>query len=682
MLFLWLSPRARLAGRLVKINAHSGCGAFVLGCWLGAAVLLVRPAAGEESADMTTQATRDQAQGFTTAEQLEAGSRWRLKSLEIEGVGFIRRQEIRGQLDTKPRSWIAFWRDDPEFEPSVFLKDLMRVTRFLEADGYYAARVTHDLVVLKEPERQLGEVEPPPAPPPETAEGKVEPATQGPAAGLLSATIHIDLDTPVKVCTLDLDLGPVPVPPDDQELIRKDMPVAVGAVFTERGYQAMAERVAAYFKQHGYATVNVERSARVDVPQRCVAVSYAVSPGEPGVFGDTAVQGLEKVSEEIVRKELAYSPGEPYDLRKLEDSQSRIRNLRLFSIVRMNEQPMTPDRRVPIIASLREGPQHEIRVGVGYSTEDEVRGLFSWRDYNFLGGARQLGVSAKASLIERRINADFVQPHWPGDPGRTSLTYVLEEDDESTYLLNSSRLVPRVDWRINRELGLFVFGRVEYDTLSGVSDETKSVLADFVNSGFTASAGLGARWTHVDDALNPHRGVELNGTFESAGGPLDADFSFIRLIGDVHAYHPLVSDFSVATRVRVGFADPYDGTKEIPLWDRFYSGGTNSVRGYARRRVGPISGSDDPVGGRSLFEGSLELRHPIYGPVGGALFVDAGDVELQSWRLDPDNVQVGVGFGVSANTPVGPARLDIGFGLDRNGGDNLVQVHFSIGPTF
>jgi outer membrane protein assembly factor BamA len=171
---------------------------------------------------------------------------------------------------------------------------------------------------------------------------------------------------------------------------------------------------------------------------------------------------------------------------------------------------------------------------------------------------------------------------------------------------------------------------------------------------------------------------------ELSGGPLGGDFNHFRLIGDVRGYVPLTGDLVLTARVLSGTVAPFDGTPQIPLWARFYAGGTTTfpVRGYARRRVGPLSGSDDPLGGRTATVGSLELRHPLFGPVSGVLFVDTGDVELSAWSIDPDNFQTGVGFGLRASTPVGPIEADLGFGLNREGGDGLVQFAFSIGPDF
>jgi outer membrane translocation and assembly module TamA len=170
---------------------------------------------------------------------------------------------------------------------------------------------------------------------------------------------------------------------------------------------------------------------------------------------------------------------------------------------------------------------------------------------------------------------------------------------------------------------------------------------------------------------------------EVAGGPLGADFNYFRLVGQAAYYQPLVGDLSLAVALRGGSVVPFDGTPQIPLWARFYAGGSSAfpVRGYARRRVGPLSGSNDPIGGRSVLVGTTELLYPIFGPVLGVVFVDAGDVELPAWTFRPKNVQTGVGVGARAVTPVGPVELDFGFGLDPPQGDSIFQVMFTIGAN-
>jgi outer membrane translocation and assembly module TamA len=107
------------------------------------------------------------------------------------------------------------------------------------------------------------------------------------------------------------------------------------------------------------------------------------------------------------------------------------------------------------------------------------------------------------------------------------------------------------------------------------------------------------------------------------------------------------------------------------------------VRGYGRRRLGPLSPEkEDPVGGRSLFEGSIELRRRIWRDLGGAIFLDFGQVSLDAFDPPITDVKFAAGPGLTYETPIGPLRLDVGFPFDPPPGDASWQLHFSIGQFF
>src|SRR5262249_11558014 len=143
--------------------------------------------------------------------------------------------------------------------------------------------------------------------------------------------------------------------------------------------------------------------------------------------------------------------------------------------------------------------------------------------------------------------------------------------------------------------------------------------------------GTGVEWNTTDDLLDPGRGGVLRGTVEPVGGALGGDIQFLRVVGEGRYYQPLPASVLLAARTRLGPANPSDGG-EIPLFERFYAGGIGWVRGYGRWRIGPLF-HDEPVGGRSLVEGSLELRHPINESLTGLVFADAGQVSLSSWTF-------------------------------------------------
>ena len=139
----------------------------------------------------------------------------------------------------------------------------------------------------------------------------------------------------------------------------------------------------------------------------------------------------------------------------------------------------------------------------------------------------------------------------------------------------------------------------------------------------------------------------------------------------------------MAARARAGIADAFGQSDDVPLFRRFYAGGINSTRGYARWMLGPLSDKDDPVGGRTLVEGHLELRTPIWRDLGGVVFLDVGEVRRQAYRLSASDLQFGAGVGVRYHTIVGPLRLDLGSPFPQAPrGEPSWQIHFSIGQAF
>src|SRR5262249_10281625 len=153
----------------------------------------------------------------------------------------------------------------------------------------------------------------------------------------------------------------------------------------------------------------------------------------------------------------------------------------------------------------------------------------------------------------------------------------------------------------------------------------------------------GVDWNTTDDLLDPTRGFVAGTTVEPVGGLLGGDIDLLRVVVEGRGYQHLVGRLLGAGRFRLGSEEPYGSTQEIPLQERFYAGGITSIRGCGRRRVGRLVG-DEPVGGRSLIELSGELRHPITDTIGGAVFLDAGQLGRQALDFPIDDLRYGAGF--------------------------------------
>src|SRR5262245_62144634 len=609
--------------------------------------------------------------GAVPSDALDTQESYRLGEVRFDGNHGVATSALRDALLTRPRRWFALWQKRPPFDPYTFRTDLARIRALYRSRGYYHAVVSDDVEL--------------------------------PAKGdVVKVTVYVHEGPAVHVTDVDLAIDGVTLTDDEERQLRKALPLGPGDVFEEDRYERGRSVLRDYFRQRGRARTTVEKSARVDVSDDTATVRYVVDTGPPCTFGTVTVSGVDAVDEKVVRREIAFKEGEPFRPSLLDKTRKNLDALHLFRSVRLVEDDSRDDV-VNIDVKLAETERHEVKLGVGYDTKEGIRGIAGWRDYNFFGGGRQFGVSARISQLYRTIAADFLQPHFPTQTSRLRTIFLQEQQIETTYDLLETKLLPRLEWDVTSRLATYAFYRASLDLLSNVKpavrlalsgpDQNQSRPSRSVVSGF----GLGIDWNGTDDLVNPTRGEIGRFSVEPVG--LGGDVHLLRLIGEGRLYVPLIEGFGTAARLRIGSEEPIDGSSQIPIFERFYAGGIGSVRGYSRRRVGPLASSlltlaqcnargknfvdcDEPVGGRSLIELSAELRHPVTKTIDIAGFVDAGQVDRLSWRVPIDDMQYGIGLGARYHSVIGPVRVDLGFPLNRRGDDATWQVYLAVGDTF
>jgi len=429
--------------------------------------------------------------------------------------------------------------------------------------------------------------------------------------------------------------------------------------------------------------VQTQRKAEVNVDAQTARIHYDAQPGPVTFFGETKVNGTETVESALVLRELTYEPGEMYSLAKVAESREKLLALDLFGTVRVGPGQLQGTPVIlPMEVEVAEKPHREIRLGLGYSTEDQFRTQLEWRHLNWLGGGRRLSAQVKYSAITLAGAINFVQPHFLTPRTQGTMKFSHDQEKEETYLRNVTRFTPRVDHRFLATLTAFLGYRVEYDKLNDISTATRAALGDIRREGMVSGPTAGAVWNTSDDPFNPKKGQVITLTLDQAGAIWGGQFSFFKITAEAKKYIDVGWSTVFASRLKMGLADAIGSDKNLPLFERFFSGGEKSVRGYGRRRLGPLNAADEPLGGLSLVEGSLELRRPVWKELNGAVFLDFGQVSKRSFDLPLGNLRFSSGFGLAYSTPVGPVRLDIGFPFKPPRGDRAWQIHFSIGAYF
>lgn len=472
--------------------------------------------------------------------------------------------------------------------------------------------------------------------------------------------------------------------PRDQVPLPFDEGFAPGAE-ARSGVILRAERLAVEaWRQQGYALAEVtDRHVEAIHPDAAVDAAITVDPGRRAYYGPVAVEGTERMDPAFVAYMAGLEPGEEYDPDDIDEANARLAALDVFRSVRLEEAAeIAADGTLPSTLFVQERALRRIGAGGSFSTTDGLGLEAYWLHRNLFGRAERLRVEGRVSGIDSVDPDDFTY--------RFGLAFtkpgVYTPDTRLIAALNAEREVINAYERtgVSGQLGfehtfspeltgrLFVTGR--HAEFSDAVFGNRS----FTSVGFEAAIVFDSR----DIPSDARSGFYLAATAEPF-------YEFTRsspgvvLIGEARAYQSLVEDDSIvlAARLKIGTLIGPSIANTAP--DRlFLAGGGGSVRGYGYRTIGVTQPGGAITGGRSLLEGSAELRARVTDTVGLVAFADIGHVGADSFLDFSEDMKVGVGVGLRYLTPLGPIRLDVGVPLNGSAGDPDFAVYIGIGQSF
>lgn len=584
----------------------------------------------------------------------------RIAAVRFEGVSSVDEGALAEQLLTRAPSWKP-WKDAPPFDEWELEADRVTIRSYYANRGWYGADVTTELLWSDDRER-------------------------------VEVVFRVEEGEPVRLATFSLDLpDTLDGEPLDREALLDGLALREGERFGAVAYHEAKRELLARLAGRHHPAARLEGGAEVDPVALTARVAWTLDPGPRVHFGEVTVQGLADVDESLVRRELTFARGDAFSASALDESQARIFGLGLFRSVSLitrpppatddNDTDDTGEASWPVEVRVEERKPRSVRVSLGYGTEELVRGALGWQHRNFHGQARQLDLKLQGSALGVAASGKLAQPRFLDE--KTS----LEVGASAAYDLLPSYDAVRVGAHASllRPLGPIWSGRLSSTLEFGYVQKIKADdpdLEDTPRLDVLNSFEVGLRRDTTDSPLEPTRGSRLDLSFGPAAGN---NVAFVRLLGEVRRYVPIRSTV-LGLRLRSGALQPvgrFDAT-DVPVYKRFFAGGSSSVRGYGFQRVGPLGDDGDPLGGLTLTEGSVELRFPIplWERLGGAVFVDGGQLSEPAFAWRTQDLFFGAGAGIRVRTPLGPLRLDVGVPIDPRDGFDSFQIHFSVGEAF
>ncbi len=470
--------------------------------------------------------------------------------------------------------------------------------------------------------------------------------------------------------------GGAEVPVRDFALRRWALPE--GSFFKSEVWEQSKRALVDGLHQQGYLRAHiVDSRAGVDVENTTAAVAVVVESGPVIGFGPIQVSGLSRYRHTLVDNLRPFSTGERYLLDNLLLFQTRLRDSGYFisasvvpDLAALEADPKATE--VPVLVELSEQQRRRIALGIGFSTDNGVRGQVGYEDRNLLDRGWRLESALTIETQRKRLFANVRTPS-KADGSFYGFGGSLERSDIGGELTNKSNLYAGVG---RRRVGVEDFWSLQHQAERSTTDQLIGPPLQQTNTALVLSYAWNLR--RLDSTIDPEKGYTISSQVSGARQGWLSDRSFARLYTRALRFWPMAEDSVLGSGTLVGmaefgvvFADSTDG---IPSENLFRTGGAGSVRGYDYLELG-VNENGATVGGRYLAVASLEFQRPIREGLKGAVFIDLGNAADSLGGLSP---AVGIGVGARFKTPVGPINLDLAWGNESK----RLRLHFSVGYTF
>ena len=545
--------------------------------------------------------------------------------------------------------------------------DIDRLETALESFGYYQSRVTIKIngLTLTDP-------------------GLAEALAGLPAHSEARVTIGLVLGPLYHVRAVTID-GELPASAQNVLPLKPGAP-AVAANVAGAGAQLLSA-----LEEQGYAFAKVDPPvAYEDQVDSVLDVTFHVEAGPRVRIGEIRLEGLKSVHEKVVRRKLTLHTGVQYSSSAIERARHNLLTMGVFSAVTVQVGTAVDESGgVPITFQFRERPGHAAAINIAYSSDLGGSGGVTWTDRNLFGNAQQLSVSASVLNVGgsattglgydtgvKFIEPDFLRPDQSLQVAVGAVKQYLQAYDQTA--VTSGATVARKlnkNWTVN----------------AGTSTAHEQIIQEGVTRDYTLVAlplSISYDSTDLSSPLDdPRHGMRDSVSVaptRSIGSTsatfLISQLKFAAYYDLEHLFRSAAGRSVLAARALVGFAQGA-ATFSLPPDQRFYGGGSGTIRGYRYQSVGPQFPDGNPEGGTAISAGSVEFRQRIGANWGVAVFADGGQVSTSLRSLS--TFYTGLGTGIRYYTPIGPVRFDIAVPTKHyiSNGDPF-EIYVGLGQAF
>ncbi len=571
-----------------------------------------------------------------------------IRQISFTGNSYYENDDLEDVIETGTKDWLSWFTDSGILKMDVLKQDTARIASFYHNNGFIEAKVGEPVIDQTEDSLSI-----------------TFPIQEGPRFRVGTVSIEGDLiqekDSLLELITLR-----------NEEFLNRNV------------LRSDTMKLTDLYAENGYAFAEIRPLVRKADSGNRVDIVLDLSKGPLVYFNRVEVSGNTRTRDNVIRRELTIQEGGVFDSKAIRASMQNLQRLGFFEEVNITPQPTLSDEQMDIKVEVKERSTGQFSIGAGYSSSDYLLFMAEIAENNLMGTGNRLSLSANISGVSSRFNLAFTNPRLMDSNLSGGIDIFNWEREYDDYTKESVGGALRFGHPLVEKWKIFYSYSYTDTTLSDVSEDASFVIRESQDINITSAFRLSFDRDTRNRYFAPNDGSKNNLSIKFAGGPLGGDASFTKIEASSSWYFPLPWDSSFHVKGSAGQAfENEDG--QLPVYEHFYLGGLNSIRGFKSSHVSPRDPiTDERIGGDKMWYTNFEIIFPVLTEAGirGVVFTDFGNVYDTEEDWDFSDIKKSAGLGIRWLSPMGPLRLEWGYNLDPEEDEESSVWDFSIGGTF
>lgn len=595
---------------------------------------------------------------------IDEGHKLAIKGITITGADQLDPSDIKGQLALKEEGWFSFITKSGILKEEMLERDAAAIEAFYGNRGFVDVKVGQPEVDIRD-------------------DG-------------IYINFNVQEGSRYKMGKVSFEGDLIEAPDKLAAAIVAPKMAAEDKFFDRSALRDDRQKLIEFYTNYGFAYAEADVRLNTLPENKTVDVAFIMSKHQKVYIRRVILEGNSKTRDNVILRQMRLTDGDQFSGKALRRSQERLQKMDYFAEVDIQPVPTGNPNEMDLKVKVKDKPTGAISGGAGYSSYDGVFFTANVQERNLFGKGYVLGVSGKWGSKTTAYVMSFFNPRVNDSQLGAGVDLYNRSEDYINFSKDTTGGILKTVYPLGEYTDLYSNYRFDYYKIYNVANNTASSIQSMTGYRTSSVVSVSAVRDTTNNRMNPTSGTINTLSFSNGGGFIGGDDNFVKYIADSHYYMPVWKDTVFHWRGQIGLVHQ-NSDSDIPVFERFFLGGIENVRGYSTRK---ISSSDDDnpsdrIGGTKEFFTNFEYLFPISKEFGitGVLFFDAGNTWKENEAMfsaskiqgDPApgmNLYKSIGPGIKYQSPMGPLQVYYGYGLDKLEGSGRQKFEFSFGQQF